>query len=223
MLVTRVNPRSVSVVLMLLVLLSLLLLPTLRVTALDGPTALSWIHNPATNHDYAVLADCAGWHACEDAAIAEGAHLVTVNDASEQAWLVTQFGGAEHYWIGLSDEAATNTWVWTSGEPLTFTNWHSGEPSHSGGTEHYVLMNWAVPGEWNDGHSLASTVALIEKQAAPQPTYTPTTTPTATGTPFIRPTSTQSLTPTITATPPGPERVYLVVIYRLDLGYLPGG
>ena len=81
----------------------------LEITALDGPSALTWALNAATGHEYAVLEDCAGWHACESAAVAEGAHLVTINDGAEQDWLVAQFGGTAHHWIGLSDEAELGT------------------------------------------------------------------------------------------------------------------
>lgn len=225
--VSRPTVRFVSLVVLALTLIGLALQPTTRVTALDGPSALNWVFNPTTNHDYAALADCAGWHACESAAVLEGAHLVTVNDANEQAWLVSQFGGIDLFWIGLSDEAVTNTWVWTNGEPLTYTNWHSGEPSHSGGTEHYALMNWATPGEWNDGNSLASTIAIAERPAAAPATATRTVTPTPTPSSTVPPTITVSPTRTATATATGtrvpqPYSVFLAAIYRLDQGYLPG-
>ena len=234
MFATRLTVRTASLSFVALVLIGLLILPVANVTALDGPTALTWIVNPLTGNEYAAISDCAGWHACEDAAVAENAHLVTVNDGAEQAWLVSQFGGVDHYWIGLSDEAVPNAWVWTSGEPLTYTNWHSGEPSHSGGTEHYVLMNWSNPGEWNDGYSLASTIAIIERPESATPTSTSAPTATGTVTPTATPSSTVpptiTVSPTVTVTPtatgtrvPQPYSVFLVVIYRLDLGYLPGG
>lgn len=208
----------------------------LEITALDGPSALTWALNAATGHEYAVLEDCAGWHACESAAVAEGAHLVTINDGAEQDWLVAQFGGTAHHWIGLSDEAELGTWVWTSGESSSYVNWFSGEPSHSGGTERYVLMNWATPGKWNDGHSLASTIALVERPASPTPTATdlatatPTTTPTVTPTSTIHPTITASPTRTVTPTATGivtgvpqpPFSLFLTAIYRQDQNLLPG-
>lgn len=189
--------------------------PATHVIALDGAVALTWIPNPATGHEYAVLTDCAGWQACETAALGDGAHLVTVNDSDEQAWLVSQFGGTDHYWIGLSDEAVTDAWVWASGEPLIYTNWHTGEPSHSGGTEHYVLMNWAVPGEWNDGHGLASTIAILERM----PIATATATVVATNTAL--PPGTATPTPTFTQVPQ-PFALFLVAVYRQDQGLLPG-
>lgn len=214
MITSRPFARGSAVIAVLLFVLVLALQPPLRVTALDA-AALTWIPNPATGHEYTVLSGCNGWQACEDAAVVDGAHLVTVNDADEQAWLVSQFGGTDHYWIGLSDAALTDTWVWTSGEALTYTNWHAGEPSHSGGTEHYALMNWAVPGEWNDGHSLASTIAIIERSEIA------TATATVHATITVAPTETTTPTPLSTRVA-HPYDLFLVAVYRLDLGYLPG-
>ena len=53
------------------------------------------------------------------------AHLVTINDASENSWLLSVFG--DTYWIGLHFSDFPQDYVWVSGEPVSYTNW-SGTP-----------------------------------------------------------------------------------------------
>ena len=55
-------------------------------------------------------------------AIAEGAHLVSINDEAEQKWLVEVFG-REPFLIGLTRLENQTEWRWTSGEPVAYTNW----------------------------------------------------------------------------------------------------
>ena len=45
-----------------------------------------WIKNPTNGHLYKYVHNCGHWQDCENAALGEGAHLVTINDAQEQAW-----------------------------------------------------------------------------------------------------------------------------------------
>ncbi len=213
--------RALAIVLTLGLLLSLPLAQAATTRAQDSGNALTWITNPANGHAYAMLAGCVSWHACEDAAVAEGGHLVAINGAAEQAWLVDQFNGATLYWIGFTDEVQTATWVWTSGESVTYTNWYPGEPSNSGDAEHYAIMNWTVPGQWNDGHALAAiNLGIVERISAP---------PTNTEMPSFTPQASETLTPTVTgttltpsATPVFTDWLFLTTILRQDYGYLPG-
>ena len=55
-------------------------------------------------------------------AIAEGAHLVSINDEAEQKWLVEVFG-RDLFLIGLTRLENQTEWQWTSGQPVEFTNW----------------------------------------------------------------------------------------------------
>ena len=74
-----------------------------------------WVLNPANNHSYKRI-HCESWDDAQAKATAEGAHLVSINDAAEQGWLVSIFGTAP-YWIGLTDVSEEDEWGWTSGEP----------------------------------------------------------------------------------------------------------
>jgi len=132
-----------------------------------------WIFNSTTTHFYKVITGCTGWHDCEDEAMSFGGHLVTINNATENNWLVSTFGNSEYFWIGYSDENSEGNWYWISGETPTYTNWNTGEPSNSGDAEHYALINWHLPGLWNDGWEGAITQGIIERNDTPFVFYFP--------------------------------------------------
>ena len=134
----------------------------------NSPT--TWHQNPTNNHFYKII-EVGSWQDAENAAIAENAHLVSINDQSEQEWLNQTFGTGEYYWIGLTDQQTEGLWEWTSGEPLNYTNWAENEPNNNGGGENYAVMNWGVNGAWNDlGLEWYSvTKAIIESNEVQQP------------------------------------------------------
>ena len=115
------------------------------------------IFNPATGHWYDLVSSGANgsWDNAENNAIALGGHLVTINDAAEEAWLRANFcGGQTRYWIGFTDAAVEGTWAWASGQPVSYTNWDSGEPNNMAPPprgEDYAVINWNMAtGGWND-------------------------------------------------------------------------
>lgn len=85
-----------------------------------------------------------------------GARLVSITSASEFE-LVRARMRAAPYWIGLTDAATEGTFAWASGEPVTFTNWRTGEPNEINGGEDCTVMYGNYVGEfasyagfWND-------------------------------------------------------------------------
>lgn len=108
----------------------------------------------ATNNHRYELITCGTWSQCRDAALAKGGSLVTVRNQAENDWLVANLlpatNGDYGAWIGLSDAASPGTDYWQSREPVTYTNWTSGNPSR--GPEHYVHIyrSGSRQGEWND-------------------------------------------------------------------------
>ena len=107
-----------------------------------------WVLNPANNHSYKRV-HCENWDDAQAKAIAEDAHLVSINDAAEQQWLVSIFSTAP-CWIGLTDVAKEGEWGWTSGEPLTYFNWAFHKLIDADrGDEDYVFMGLSPDGRWH--------------------------------------------------------------------------
>lgn len=127
------------------------------------PGVGEWVVNPANGHTYKRI-HCKSWDDANIQAVAEDAHLVSINDAAEQRWLSGTFGYSP-YWIGLTDFAEEGEWSWTSGEPVTYTNWAPHEPMDADrGEEDYVIMcrEWSDVGtesaEWQ-----STRMAIIER------------------------------------------------------------
>ncbi len=107
-----------------------------------------WVLNPANNHSYKRI-HCDSWDDAQAKAVAEGVHLVSINDAAEQEWLRKVFGTAP-YWIGLTDAAMKGEWRWTSGEPATYTHWATHKlTSTDSGDEDYVFMGLSSDSRWH--------------------------------------------------------------------------
>ena len=101
-----------------------------------------WAINPDNRHAYKRIY-CETHQEAQAKASAQGAHLVTINDAAEQKWLLEIFGrdslwieqtkqawnfktfGQQGFWIGLTDGAKEGDLQWDNGEPVDYTNWGS--------------------------------------------------------------------------------------------------
>ena len=152
-------------------------------TVVHGSTIGSPVFNPANGHTYFLL-DKSTWTVAEAQAVALGGHLASVNNVAENQFLLDAFcSGADSkrvLWIGLTDDGNEGHFRWTSGEPLTYTNWFTGEPNNKaigGGAENFVSFNWnfALPeatastprGTWNDDIDIGHQDAT--KPTAPGP------------------------------------------------------
>ncbi len=130
-----------------------------------------WVLNPANNHSYKRI-HCDSWDDAQAKAVAEGTHLVSINDAAEQEWLRKVFGTAP-YWIGLTDAAMKGEWRWTSGEPATYTHWATHKlTSIDSGDEDYVFTGLSSDSRWHKvgPQSLEwqmPRMAIIEKEILP--------------------------------------------------------
>lgn len=127
-----------------------------EVPVVGGP-----VTNTATGRIYYLLA-ASTWRDAEAQAVKLGGHLATVRSKAEQDWIVNTFYGwggdtNRSLWIGLNDSRTEGQFVWTSGEPVTYTNWRSGEPNDAFGDEDYteMMIDGAMRGQpdfgqWND-------------------------------------------------------------------------
>ena len=146
-----------------------------------------WAINPENRHAYKVI-HCKTREAAVAKATAQGAHLVTINDAAEQHWLFEVFGqksllngsteqawnlkafSRESHWIGLTDNTKEGNLYWDNGEPLTYTNWGSPQKivedtTHSqndDANQHYTVLIGST-GKWQMVRQGSSVVGLIEK------------------------------------------------------------
>ena len=118
--------------------------------------------NPANGHAYKKI-QCKTWKDARAIAIAEGAHLVSINDEAEQKWLVEVFG-REPFLIGLTRMENQTEWQWTSGEPVAYTNWVL--PKLTTDRDALVFVNMA-DGKWHIRdlkHLPRTSIALLEKE-----------------------------------------------------------
>lgn len=135
-----------------------------------------WVTNPANGHSYRLTAQLT-WSDAEAEAVALGGHLATLNDAAEEAWVRETFGTLEHFWIGFNDIETEASWLWSSGEPVSYTNWCTGEPNDFNG-EDAAIVNWGHAPEtfgdcWNDlavGGGHRGVVEITGDPPAPPPT-----------------------------------------------------
>ena len=121
----------------------------------------AWVVNPVNGHTYKKI-QCKSWEDARATAVAEGAHLVSINDETEQEWLVETFG-QEPFLIGLTHLVNQTEWQWTSGEPVTYTNWALQELAMAPDALVFVDM---INGKWHIGtpESLQRIgIALLEK------------------------------------------------------------
>jgi len=129
-------------------------------------------YNPATGHNY-YLVSANTWTLAQNAGLALGGNLVTINDAAENAWLKTNFldpNPTINPWIGLQDIDNNGSWQWISGEPVSYLNWALGEPNFSFERVSNVYpANHSFAGQWNNAYDDVSTGVLFGIVEVPEP------------------------------------------------------
>ncbi|MBL0314371.1 MAG: choice-of-anchor L domain-containing protein [Flavobacteriales bacterium] len=121
-------------------------------TSLAGYTLLGTYNN----HTYFIANSTSNWTTANNNAIAQGGHLVTINDAAEQAWLVAN--GGSQGWLGYTDQATEGTWVWVTGETSTYTNWAAGQPDNASSVEHWARLATT----WSDRSLVTLSWGILE-------------------------------------------------------------
>ncbi|NJK68908.1 MAG: hypothetical protein HC941_22430 [Microcoleus sp. SU_5_3] len=109
---------------------------------------------------YFLTPTATSWQNARAIARSFGGNLVTINNAAENSFLTSQFG-SQRPWIGLNDEAIEGQFQWVNGEPVTFTNWASGEPNNFGSAgEDFAELS--SNGRWNDLPTTSQRRGIVE-------------------------------------------------------------
>jgi hypothetical protein len=95
-------------------------------------------------HSYYRSTGSMTWTAARQACTNMGGYLVTINSAAENNFIFNLWPSG---WIGLTDEVVEGQWRWVTGEPVTYTNWNSGEPNNAGNEDYAQFVS---NGRWND-------------------------------------------------------------------------
>ncbi len=118
-------------------------------------------------HWYKVVKDATitSWDAALEYCTSKNGYLATISSAEENAFLysyITQEGYSSAY-FGLTDTTAEGVWEWSNGEPVTYTNWHKGEPNSQNSKEDYAMFYYKFSdGTWNDGTFGGGTAFICE-------------------------------------------------------------
>lgn len=107
-------------------------------------------------HRYQVFENQAStWVEAENYCQSLGGHLATISCQEENDFIyqVMVNAGYTSAYFGLTDHDKEGTWIWVTGEPVTYTNWHSGEPNSENANEDYALFYYKYKDKtWNDGN-----------------------------------------------------------------------
>ncbi len=96
-----------------------------------------------------------------------GGHLVTIGSQAEQSFIFNNINAAVLIGISDDDTNGTSGWSslpgngrdenslnnngpleWVTGEPISYTNWNSGQPDIYGTTRYGLLNYWTTGGKW---------------------------------------------------------------------------
>ena len=106
-------------------------------------------------HAYKIIAQTVTWTEAKTQCENMGGHLVTITSQEEQNFMNSFVQDkANLFWIGL--HLNQGTWEWITGEPLSYTNWGSGEPNSDFNNTEFCVDMYGRPdryfhlGEWND-------------------------------------------------------------------------
>lgn len=114
------------------------------------------LEQAAVTHRYTVIQAQMTWDEARLYCESRGGHLATVLDQEQFDTIVAllESHGITQAWLGANDLNSSNGYQWITGDPFTFAVWALGEPNHTNGTEHYLMMynkedqGWV----WNDSH-----------------------------------------------------------------------
>jgi hypothetical protein len=150
---------------------------SVRDAASDGnagpPCMQSYLPQPGLSSRYRVVNAGKTWPVAELDCESEGAHLVVIDDDTENALvqsvaeqsMTSSKSTNQLTWIGLGDSANEGEFRWVTGEAVTLARWFPGEPNNLYGNEDCVEIR--ANGEWNDDHCDAPLTYVCECDGTP--------------------------------------------------------
>ncbi len=111
-------------------------------------------------HKYQLFKNAVSWETAKANCESIGGHLVTISNADENE-IVSKVAEGNAVWLGANDVDTEGIFKWITGEAFSYTNWSSGEPNNSGGTEDHVHMRDGCA-LWNDNVSTSEYYYICE-------------------------------------------------------------
>ena len=102
------------------------------------------------------------WNDASEYCLSLGGYLATISDQAENDAIYSQIvkQGYKTAYFGLTESYQEKNWQWVTGEPVTYTNWHSGEPNSESSREDFGMFYYKyTDGTWNDGDFESGTVS----------------------------------------------------------------
>ena len=104
------------------------------------------------NACFKLFAERKTWIEAQDSCRSINSNLTSIHSADENDFVYETGSafGLSSVWIGLNNlNSADERYEWIDGSNLTYTNWHDGEPNHSGNIENCTEQSFQA-GKWND-------------------------------------------------------------------------
>ncbi|XP_015752620.1 PREDICTED: macrophage mannose receptor 1-like [Acropora digitifera] len=91
------------------------------------------------------------WTSARHMCLRQGANLLSITSKQEQDFISHHFIDDRHgqVWLGLNDRNIEAGYTWSDGSPVTFLNWHPGEPNDVSDVENCAEM-YPPDTWWND-------------------------------------------------------------------------
>ncbi|KAM3593597.1 uncharacterized protein V6R79_016732 [Siganus canaliculatus] len=107
------------------------------------------------------------WSEALSACHKEGGDLASIQNIEEQSFIISQSGfvSTDVLWIGLNDQRSQMLFEWSDRSPVTFTQWQTGEPSHTTNLQEDCVLISGKDGRWAD-HMCEKTFGYICKKKA---------------------------------------------------------
>ncbi|MBN2495416.1 MAG: hypothetical protein JXR96_12550, partial [Deltaproteobacteria bacterium] len=116
---------------------------------IDGIASCPCQAAESNRHVYYFCDSASSWDEARDSCLSYNAHLVTIDDATENSMVRDAMDGVStgDFWIGYNDRSSEGTWVWDDGSTSSYHPWSTGEPNGADAENCAMVQG---DGHWND-------------------------------------------------------------------------